>query len=314
MSIIITFKQDSQRFDRWVKKEYPRVAYGELQRWIRTGQIRVNKKRIKTSFQLSKGDEVRFPPQFQNLQKNFDFDNKPTGNKKTRTLLQNSIIYEDETCIILNKPQGLAVQGGTNLRDYIDLYLANLLEGQEDILRITHRLDKDTAGLLILAKTQDAARYYTKAFQSRTIQKTYHAVIVGRPKISAGTIDMPIGKMMGAEKELMSGNAPHVDSAMTDYKTLHFDSRLNLSLLKLTPHSGRTHQIRVHLFEGLGRPILGDGKYGGKEAHPDIDLEDLPLCINRLTMNLAATGLVFDNPDGKPLRLQIPLPDFFVIQ
>jgi 23S rRNA pseudouridine955/2504/2580 synthase len=291
------------RFDRWVKKVYPRVSFGEFQKWIRTGQVRVNKKRIKTSYTLQKGDAVRFPPQFAEVEMTFSKDSRPIGNRKTRALLQQNIVYEDALCVVINKPQGLSVHGGTGLTDYIDLYLDHLLEGQLEPLRITHRLDKDTSGLLILAKTQDSARYYTGAFQKRKIMKVYHAVIVGRPDRHAGEIDLPIGKMRGIEREKVSSKAEDLDEALTEYRELVYDHDRNITLVQLCPHTGRTHQLRVHMLEGLGCPILGDGKYGGKEAHP-LDEET--------TMHLAATSLEFTSETGAPVRLTLPLPDFFV--
>lgn len=318
MSIEIKFTSlatdTPQRFDRWVKKAYPRVGFAVLQKWLRTGQIRVNKKRIKGDYTLQNNDIVRFPPQFIELQSPLSQTSKPTGNKKTKSLLQQAIVYDDESCVVLNKPQGLAVQGGTNLRDYIDLYLGSLLEGQEEPLRITHRLDKDTAGLLILAKTQEAARYYTKAFQSRNIEKIYHAVIVGIPKQKTGTIDLPIGKLYGADREKMSSTAEHVDPAQTDYQVMGVDREHGLSLVALRPYTGRTHQLRVHALEGLGFPILGDGKYGGKAAHPPLPEDMLPLHQDELTLHLCATGLSFKNLDGKPISLTVPIADYFVIK
>tara|TARA_R110002095_G_scaffold146554_7_gene126784 strand:+ start:1128 stop:2060 length:933 start_codon:yes stop_codon:yes gene_type:complete len=306
MSIMVEIKSPDAcgvRFDRWVKKAYPRASFGELQKWLRTGQVRVNKKRIKSSYILQKGDAVRFPPQFAEVEKTFSKDSKPLGNRKTRALLQQSIVYEDASCVVINKPQGLSVQGGTGLMDYVDLYLDHLLEGQEEPLRITHRLDKDTAGLLILAKTQESARYYTGAFQKRKISKVYHAVIVGRPEHYKGEIDLAIGKMRGIEREKVSSKAEEVDEAQTEYREMAYDHERNITLMTLCPHTGRTHQLRVHMLEGLGCPILGDGKYGGKEAHP---LEETT------TMHLAATGLEFTSATGAPVRLNLPLPDFFV--
>ena len=306
MSIIIDIKTTGgvgQRFDRWVKKTFPRVSFGELQKWLRTGQVRVNKKRIKSSYVLQGDDLVRFPPHFVEFQTIFHDDSKPTGNKKTRALLQQSIVFEDDSCVVINKPQGLAVQGGTGLRDYVDLYLDNLLEGQIETLRITHRLDKDTAGLLILAKTQDSARYYTQAFKNHKILKTYNAVVVGRLPEHAGTIDLPIGKMRGIEREKVSSHAEQVDEAITEYKELAYDREYDVTLVALRPHTGRTHQLRVHMLEGLECPILGDGKYGGKAAHP-FDKE--------ITLHLAAIGLEFTSETGAPVRLTLPLPDFFM--
>ena len=314
MSEEIIFSGAEQRFDRWVKKTYPRVAFGVMQKWLRTGQIRVNKKRIKGDYLLKADDVVRFPPQFLNVNSPLSKADKPTGNKKTKSLLQNAIIYDDETCVVLNKPQGLAVQGGTNLRDYVDLYLGSLLEGQHEPLRIVHRLDKDTSGLLILAKTQEAAQYYTKAFKTKSIAKTYHAVVAGLLKAKKGYIDLPIGKLFGAEREKMSSTADQTDPAQTDFYVISADREHGLSLVEFQPHTGRTHQLRVHALEGLGFPILGDGKYGGKAAHPNLPEDMMPLHSDELTLNLCATGLSFTNPDGKPVRLTIPTPDNFVLR
>ena len=312
MSIEIVYSGAPQRFDRWVKKTYPRVSFGVMQKWLRTGQIRVNKKRIKTDYSLSNDDIIRFPPQFENYQAGFSQSQKPTGNKKTKSLLQNAIIYEDDSCIVINKPQGLAVQGGTNLRDYIDLYLDNLLEGQQDTLRITHRLDKDTSGLLILAKTQEAAQYYTKAFAHHKIQKRYKAILAGIPSQKSGTIDLPIGKMMGAEKEKMSSLAAQTYEAKTHFTVQAMNRSVDICMVEFAPQTGRTHQLRVHAYEGLGCPILGDGKYGGSKAHPSVPDENLPLHHDDLTLQLCASHLSFHNPDGKPISLGIPLPDHFV--
>jgi 23S rRNA pseudouridine955/2504/2580 synthase len=307
MSITVTIIEQQDiglRFDRWVKKSFPRVAFGELQKWLRTGQVRVNKKRIKAGYILQDQDSVRFPPHFVEFQSTYTSDDKPIGNKRTRSFLQQSIIFEDESCIILNKPQGLSVQGGTGLRDYVDLYLDNLLEDQQEPLKITHRLDKDTAGLLILAKNVEAARFYTKAFETKNIFKMYHAVVVGRPKSPKGTIDLPIGKMRGIERERMSSKAEHVDEAITEYHELVYDRARHITLLALHPLTGRTHQLRVHMLEGLGCSILGDGKYGGQEAHP---LEE------EVTLHLAATSLSFTSMTGAPVSVTIPIPDFFVL-
>ena len=313
MSNQVTYKGHDQRFDKWIKAAYPRVAYGVMQKWLRTGQIRVNKKRVKSDYVLKGGDEVRFPPQFEEVKAPLSKTNKPTGNKKTKSLLQANIVYDDETCVVLNKPQGLPVQGGTNLRDYIDLYLGSLLEGQEEPLRITHRLDKDTSGLLILAKTQEAASYYTQAFKKKEIEKTYLAILAGIPQHTRGEIDLAIGKCRGIDREKMSSTASAVDPALTHYKVLKVDPEHRLSLIEFQPRTGRTHQLRVHALEGLKCPILGDGKYGGKEAHPTLPEDMMPLHSDEITLQLCAISLRFTNPEGKPISLTIPLPDHFIL-
>jgi 23S rRNA pseudouridine955/2504/2580 synthase len=302
--ITVSTADNTQRLERWFKKHYPHIPYTVMQKWLRTGQMRLNGKRIKGQVELSTGDVVRMPPHLDVSPVLKSHGLPQQKNKKTLALLRNNIIYENQDLVILNKPAGLPTQGGTNLKESLTLYLDDLLGGQEQGLRVVHRLDKDTAGLLILAKSLESARYLTALFRDHQIQKTYLAVAVGRLPQKSGVINAPIGKLQGAQKEKMSTKAPDGDEAITDYTVLGYDSQQNLSLVQLSPQTGRTHQLRVHLAEALGCPILGDGKYGGKFAHP---------LVQRTQLHLAATGLSFKLPGGKPLTLSIPCPDFFVI-
>ena len=302
--ITVTTADNTQRFERWFKKHFPHIPYTVMQKWLRTGQMRLNGKRIKGQVELATGDVVRIPPHLDVSPAPKSQDSQQQKSKKTLALLRNSIIYENQDLVILNKPAGLPTQGGTNLKESLTLYLDDLLGGQDQDLRVVHRLDKDTAGLLILAKTLESARYLTALFRDHQIQKIYHAVAVGKLPQKTGVINAPIGKLQGAQKEKMSTKAPKGDVAITHYSVLGYDAQQNLSLVQLCPETGRTHQLRVHLSEVLGCPILGDGKYGGRAAHP---------LVRRTQLHLAATGLSFKLPSGKPLTLSIPCPEFFII-
>ena len=286
-----------QRLDRWLKKNYPTIPFAFIQKALRTGQIRLNGGRVKGDYVIQSQDKLRIPPTF--------LDAVPQvkiycGKPQTRNLLKSLIVFEDESCIILNKPSGLAVQGGTNLQDSVDLYARELCASE---LRIVHRLDKDTAGLLILAKSFEAARYYTGLFKAHEVDKTYQAVLVGKLRTSAGTIELPIGQGLEGQQEKMTSEGADLKAAVTRYQVQYYDSKLNLSWVSFKPLTGRKHQIRVHATEGLGTPILGDGKYGGKAAHP---------FNQRLQMHLSATGLKFMSFTGQLVSLEIDVPDYFI--
>lgn len=305
MAIIlkVTDLDNNQRLERWLRKKYPHLSYGLLQKCLRTGQVRVNSKRVKGEYLLQESDQVRLPPFLQGAKDLGRTTSVPRGNEKTYRILKTSIVFEDEYCLILQKPAGLAVQGGTNQRDYVALYLDRLVP-QEEPLYIVHRLDKDTTGLLILAKTRESAQYFSQLFKNHNIQKTYHAVVVGKPPKKQGEINLALGKLVGNKKEKMSTKADKAVEALTFYQLLAYDKQNNISLVTLHPKTGRTHQLRVHMAEGVGCPIVGDGKYGGDLAHP---------FQKRTSLQLAATGLDFENPKGEKITLRISLPSFFSI-
>lgn len=294
---IISNEASGQRLDRWIKTQYPTLAYGVLQKWLRTGQIRLNGKRIKGSAIVKSGDNVRFPPQIELLQ---PVPAKPTYNLslKTLELLKHNIIFEDENCCVINKPTGIAVQGGTHVKDHVDLYLQELCPQNPEPLRLTHRLDRDTSGVLLLAKTKTAARYFTKLFKEARIQKRYLAIVVGKPKVDTGVITAPIHKKVDSllEKESIEKKA-----AITEYRVLA-TSATNLSLLELMPKTGRTHQLRIHCALNLGCPILGDGKYGGKRAQP---------FAQRMSIHLHAFQMVVPDEGGHVYQFTAPMPDNF---
>ena len=227
-------EDDGIRLNRWFLREYPALSLGRLQKLLRTKQIKVDGKRAETSTRLLVGQEVRLPP----------LDNEKAAQVQ-KTISQNDVeyvlsmvIYKDKNIIVLNKPSGLAVQGGTNTTRHVDGFLEALKFENAEKPRLVHRIDKDTSGLLVLARNRQTAETLTKAFREHDLQKTYLALTRGCPDRFEG------------------------ENAGKKY-----------ALIEASPLTGRTHQIRAHL-EALGTPILGDAKYFGSERYRSSEVAD----------------------------------------
>jgi 23S rRNA pseudouridine955/2504/2580 synthase len=247
---------------------------------------------------LAEGDTLTLPDQLWTFES--DGNPKPHLFPKTLTLLKQSILYQDTHMVVLNKPQGLAVQGGSGQTDHLDLYL-EALGSSASPLRLTHRLDQDTSGVMLLAKTLQSAQMLTKAFQEHLVRKTYLAILVGIPPKRQGTIRAPMGKQRGVLKERMSTKADETQPAVTEYEVLHIKE--GFSLVALRPLTGRTHQLRVHCAEVLKCPILGDFKYGGRQAQP---------FERRLNLKLHAWKIQVDPSVGvDPQTFEAPLCEDF---
>lgn len=269
---LVATPDDGIRLDRWFKRHYPLISHGTIEKALRKGEIRVNGQKIKANYRLQVNDEIRVPPLKQASGKNI---------KKTKKIddsfiesLKSSVIEETDDWIALNKPAGIAVQGGSKVKECVDDALPYLGK-KSDQLKLVHRLDKDTSGILIIAKSVISAAKLTKQFKTKAIQKLYIAITSGVPQKKHGTISDPLLKTKkDSKKEKM-----HVDhkgkKAITHYQVL--DTLGNKSaLVLLEPVTGRTHQLRVHM-ANIGTPILGDGKYGGKKAFIDGVSEKLHL-------------------------------------
>lgn len=223
---------------------------------------------------------------------------KPAGTKAERRLVESWIIHRDDDVIVLNKPHGLAVQGGSKVRRHLDLLLAGLSNG--DVRpKLVHRLDKDTSGIVVVARTPKAAAHLSQAFRSREVAKLYWAIVVGVPVQDSGDIDAPLNKRPGLKGDRVGIDEESGLRAMTRYRVLERAGKLS-SWLQLEPMTGRTHQLRVHC-AALSTPILGDGKYGGREAF-------LELTQLNVSLHLHARALMFPHPGGGILRLAAPLP------
>lgn len=302
MNIIKKNVEDTEsgiKLDRWLKRYYPQFTFNHIHKLTRTGQLRVNGKRAQAQTVLQGRDEVRFP-MFEEAKPVY---RKPVYSSVTVQDLQqfkNSIIFEDDDYLVINKVQGIAVQGGTNTHHHLDLILQNMYPDVSNRPKITHRLDRDTSGVLVFAKTQLAVKWLGQAFHDKNVQKKYYALVVGKMPQTTGIIDAPIGKMVKGDIEKM-GVSEHGDEARTAYIVLKVSSSYPVSYVEFSPQTGRTHQIRVHAAH-LGCPILGDGKYGGKYAHA------LP---KRTLICLHAAELAFEGRTGKPYLFTAPLPDPF---
>ena len=288
------------RLDRWFRREVPELSFGQLSKLLRTGQIRVGGKRAKGSTRLEEGDAVRIPPLNIPAAPKSTKSPKPQKllNKKDIQAIRDMVIYHDKDIIVLNKPAGLAVQGGTGTARHIDGMLG-ALKGREgaEKPKLVHRLDKDTSGILVVARTAPAARILTRAFREKVCHKIYWALVRGVPKILEGKIDARLKKgTAGGAKEKMQ-IVDEGKKSVTYYKVLD-SAAPEASWVALVPLTGRTHQLRAHMAH-IGHPVIGDGKYGGAKAH-------LSGLSGKLHLHAAALSL--PRPKGGVKRLTAPLP------
>lgn len=248
-------EDDGMRLNRWFMKYYPNLTLGRLQKLLRTKQIKVDGKRAETSLKLAAGSEVRVSPMDEQPETGA---NRSEISRRDAEFILSLVIYKDDNIIVLNKPSGLAVQGGTNTSRHVDGMLEALRFELNEKPKLVHRIDKDTSGVLVLARNRTWADRLTKAFREHTLPKTYLALVNSCPKNPAGEIKAPLEKC--GEKSLVS---PDGKPAATVYKTLD-EVGSKFALVEASPLTGRTHQIRAHM-EYIGCPIVGDDKYFGGE-------------------------------------------------
>ncbi|MFC2953052.1 RluA family pseudouridine synthase [Marinicaulis aureus] len=279
--------EEGMRLDRWFKAHFPQVRHGELEKYLRKGQVRVAGGRVKANRRLETGEEIRIPPL-----SNAPTEKKPRQpNKTDAEAVRRLIIFEDDEIMALNKPFGLAVQGGSKTKEHLDGMLA-ALEKNGERPRLVHRLDKDTGGLMIVAKTRQAAQRLGDAFKGHDVEKTYWALVAGAPRPYEGTIDMPIAKKMvrigeGEEERVIPAEGEDAKKAITDYQII--EEAGTVSFLAMRPVTGRTHQLRVHA-AAIGCPIIGDGKYGGPSAKIEGVSPQLHLFCRSMTFPHPKTG------------------------
>ena len=286
---IVDEKDNDIRLDRWFQRHYPDLKHGMLERLMKNKNIKLNKAKTTAGTHVHTGDEIRIPPL--NTPKR---DNAPMRlAKKDIQMMQSMVIYKDDEMIILNKPAGLAVQGGSKTTRHIDGLLDALRFEKDEKPHLVHRLDKETSGVLVLARSANIAAKLTAAFKTRAVHKVYWAIVAGKPQLLSGKIDAPLTKMQ--DKVVIDFN--HGDKAISIYEVIDSAGK-KASWLALSPLTGRTHQLRVHLTEVLKTPILGDTKYG-KESLSEMGKG----------LHLHARAIEIKNPkSGKTIQVIADLP------
>jgi 23S rRNA pseudouridine955/2504/2580 synthase len=296
-------QQDAdQRLDRWFRRHVPALGHGRLEKLLRTGQVRLDGKRAKAGDRVEAGQVVRVPPLGENADRSEQRETRrprATDDRWAMTL-QKSVLYKDEHVLVIDKPAGLAVQGGTGLSTSVDDLLDALRFDAEERPRLVHRLDRDTSGVLALARNAKAAQRLTETFRHKDARKIYWAVVVGVPEVRGGRIDAPLQKAggKGAERVPVDEEGKR---AVTEFAVIEKAGK-KAAWLALMPVTGRTHQLRAHCV-ALGTPILGDGMYAGAAAF--LSKDNLPR-----QLHLHARRLRLPHPSGKGwIDVTAPLPE-----
>jgi 23S rRNA pseudouridine955/2504/2580 synthase len=260
-TIAVAADEAGLRLDRWFAHRFPQLTHGRLQKLLRTGQVRVDGGRAKAGQRLEQGQEVRVPP-LPDAQPPRPRAEAPASVRESADL-QARVLYRDDDVLILDKPPGMAVQGGTEAGRHLDAQLDALRFGAPERPRLVHRLDRDTSGVLVLACSAAAARVLGEAFRGRDATKVYWAITVGVPKPRAGEIALKLAKHGAPGRERMTVDDREGQKALTRYAVV--EALGKVAWVALMPVTGRTHQLRAHM-AAIGTPILGDGKYGGAGA------------------------------------------------
>lgn len=288
---------DAIRLDNWFKQHYPDLGYGRLQKLLRTGQVRVDGRRAKAGLRLEAGQAVRIPP----------ISDKPAPKVQPRQMseadsrfVQSLVIHKDDDVLVIDKPAGLPVQGGTGVTRHIDGLLDALTYDASERPRLVHRLDRDTSGVMVLARSRKAAAHLGRSFKGKSVRKIYWAATVGVPDLNQGRIDLPLRKQPMRGGERMAVDEEGGKRAVTLYSLLERSGN-RLAWLAFWPQTGRTHQIRAHA-AAMETPILGDGKYGGADAF--VQSEVVPR-----QLHLHAREISVPHPSGRgTLRAVADLP------
>ncbi|HWS07203.1 MAG TPA: RluA family pseudouridine synthase, partial [Xanthobacteraceae bacterium] len=299
-NVAVTADEAGMRLDRFFEARFPGLSFSHIQRVIRKGEVRVNGKRTQPKDRLEAGQTVRIPP----LRLDQPKPRAPgsEADEKTRAFLKSITLYEDADVLVLNKPMGLAVQGGSGTTRHLDGMLEVLRDAHGQRPRLVHRLDKDTAGCLLVAKTRFAASALAKTFRSRSARKVYWALVAGVPKVPQGRISTFLAKEERDDESFMR-IAQHGDKgashAVTYYAVVDTSGPL-LSWISLKPVTGRTHQLRAHM-DHIGHPIVGDPKYFARENW------ELPGGMQN-KLHLLARRIAVPHPRGGVIDVTAPLP------
>ncbi len=302
--------EEGTRLLRWFLRHFPSMPQREFYRLCRGGQIRVNSKRVRGTEVLNAGDAVRIPPTIAGY---VEVRPKKTESGEHFSLedleaLRKCIIHNDADVVVFNKPAGLAVQGGTGIRKSVDKMAAALFP--YDKIALVHRLDKETSGVLVVAKNQKAAQSLATQFQTKTAHKEYLALLAGDVSPKNGVIDnyMLKGQVFNASTRLNSGAGPRPQRAITEYSVLTCAAGC-VSWVRFLPKTGRTHQLRLHSALSLNAPIVGDALYGGRQKLDGA----LASVLQTNNLFLFAYKLTFQHPStGRMMTLRATVPDFML--
>ena len=297
----VTDEDDGIRLDRWFKRNLPEAGFGTVARWARTGQLRIDGKRAAPGDRIEAGQVIRVPPLEEEKAAARPAPKREPLTEDEIEFVRSLVVEADPAAIIVNKPPGLATQGGTKTNDHLDRLLDGLVDEGQPRPKLVHRLDKDTSGALLIARTPRAAAFFSKAFSGRTARKVYWALVVGVPSVEDGLIDLPIAKQPGTGGEKVHVDEESGQAARTRYRVIERAGN-RAAWVELQPHTGRTHQLRVHM-AAIGHPIVGDGKYAGQEAF-------LTGAISR-KLHLHARRLRIDQPDGGRIDVTAEPPEHF---
>ena len=297
--IAIEANDDGMRLDRWLRAKFPGLNQGRVQKLLRTGQVRVDGGRAKAAQRLESGQSVRVPPVDESQQA------KPSTmriSKSDRDFTKSLILHMDQHVIVLNKPFGIPVQGGPKIERHIDGYMDALTFDADEKPRLVHRLDRDTSGVLLLARSRHVASTLGKTFRTRSARKIYWALVAGVPRPMQGRIAVSVQKLPGPQGDrvhVVRDNTPGAQHSVSYYSVVEKAGE-KFSWITLKPVTGRTHQLRVHM-EHVGHSIVGDRKYGEEIAFPGGEIVD--------KMHLHARRLTLPHPAGGTLDVTAPLPE-----
>ena len=300
---VVSAEEAGMRLDRWFKVHFPQVTFAYLNKLTRTGQVRVGGARAKTNTRLEADQEIRVPP--------LAFDTRPADTPKAdvkpltpqeRRLFDSMVLFEDRDIFVLDKPSGLAVQGGSKTHHHLDGLLMGLGAELGERPLLVHRLDRDTSGIIEIANRRSIAAALGKLFATRAVKKTYWAVVKGVPKPAQGRIEVALIKAKGPEGDRMrasrEGEEEDEQRAVTFYSVVGKAPPV-AAWVSLKPVTGRQHQLRAHMAH-IGTPIMGDEKYGG--------LDDMPDGMDR-KLHLHARRIIFPHPREGTIDITAPLPD-----
>lgn len=304
--ITVTADEAGMRLDRWFKSHFPGLGFGHLQKLLRTGQVRVDGKRVDAATRIATGQVVRIPPMQTDAR--VSATDKANARPRPRKLndsdrqaVEAMVLYEDREVMVLNKPAGLAVQGGSGLTRHLDGMLEAFRDAKGEKPRLVHRLDRETSGILLLAKTRKAAQSLTKSFRARQTRKIYWAMVAGVPKPRQGRISTYLARDEANERMRVARHGEEDAQHSVSLYSVVENAGPKVAWVSLRPITGRTHQLRAHMAH-IGHPILGDPRYF------NIENWEAPGGVQN-KLHLHARRIVIPHPSGRgSLDVSAPLP------